>query len=258
MKRKYGAYGPSSSSGRRRPTKIPRPLTTTVGPVRTGGNYNQVRRYYDSKRGAYRVSSGPERKYIDNDLLINISTIAFAANSPGSSGAATLGLVNGLGQGTDATQRLGRKVMLKSIQWRWAQTLASSAAGTADAGRAGGTVRHVLVYDSQSNGAAPTAADVFQLDAPKLMTSPLNLSNRERFKVICDKTMHLDTESFDTNYRKFFKKCNYPMIFNSGNAGTIADIQTGGIYGFWMSDSQATGAGTISARYYIRIRFEDD
>lgn len=199
---------------------------------RTGGYRNPVR---------MRGSSPAELKWID----VN-STSAFAATT----GVAALTLLNGCSLGSDATNRVGRKIQMKSIQMRM-----SCLATTANAARFAGRV--MVVYDSQANAAAPTQADIFQ--AATSWHSPMNLNNRERFKVIFDKLFTVDSLTGSNTdpwiCKKFKKLPNLETIFNSGNAGTIGDIQTGSMYLVTLATGEATT--TPGLVFYSRIRFAD-
>lgn len=147
---------------------------------------------------------------------------------------------------------------MKSILYRATVSLATTAAGTVPAGAVGGQVRIICVYDSQANGAAPVATDVLANNTIDSVVTPMNLNNRERFKIIFDKYLTIDPQGPQSATLKVYKKFSLPVIFNSGNAGTIADIQTGSIYVFGATTVQATGAGFVNVNHYARIRFLDD
>lgn len=266
MKRKRGP----SSYHTARPYKVRR--TSAYGGqrlavMRTGGNYSQIYRRRMAN-GAYRTGPGPERKFIDTIISSNeeYGAISFelgvpAYTFPGEATVSNAVLMNGLPQGTDSTQRIGRKIMMKSIQANIEVTLQSESTmtvGTPISGVTPGTVRCLVVYDSQANGAAPDITDILQLGSIGSLVSPMNLNNRERFKIIWDKRRHIDPQGPGTIHFHLYKKCGLPVVFNGGNAGTIADIQTGSVYIFLITDVQATAANTMGALAYTRIRFLDD
>lgn len=210
--------------------------------------------------GAYRVGPGPEKKFVDNNaILLVIPCAAAGAGTQGDSGGpSNLILLNGLSQGTDATTRIGRKVLMKSLLVRVTVSMTTLAAGTQPAGAIGGQVRFLCIYDSQSNGAAPIASDILSQVTTDTVVSPMNLNNRERFKILFDKYVTIDPQGPQSATLKCYKKFNLPIIFNGGNAGTIADIQTGSIYILAAATCQATAAFNCETNGYSRIRFLDD
>lgn len=219
--------------------------------MRTGGNYAMP-------LGGPRLSGGPERKFIDGNGALTITGTQVGAASPGAAGAYSITVLNALTQGTDATNRLGRKILMKSIQLRLELTDQLAATGLQPAGILPGEYRIVVVFDTQTNGAAPAAADIFQSTPAAGLITPLNLNNRERFKVVWDKVRHVDQSGPATAHVKLYKKCNYPVVFNAGNAGTVGDIQTGGLFICIATTLSATAAPGLQVNLYTRVRFTDD
>jgi len=232
--------------------------------LRTGGNYNQIvarRLPYSNRRGGrWTTGPGPERKYIDASYTgLPLQGIAIAAASGGDSGTPSAPLLlNGLAQGTDSTTRIGRKISMKSIQGHYVFTSQLQASGLLPAGVLGGWVRLLIVYDMQTNGATPTVADILQNATSNALTSPLNLNNRERFKVLVNKYRCIDPSNSQSAMIRFYKRLNHDVIFNAGNAGTVADIQTGGIFFVLATTLTATAAPLTDGNAYVRIRFLDD
>ena len=130
-------------------------------------------------------------------------------------------LLSGIARGDDINQRAGREVTLRSIECRF---LCKATAGTGIDQQQ----RLLIVYDRQSNGAAPTVAGFL---SPSNVQSPRNLENRRRFKVLYDRYYQLSAsgESGSEKVFKFYRRLRHPVVFNSGNAGTIADITSGAI-----------------------------
>lgn len=225
--------------------------------LRTGGNYSQIATRQQSD-GSYRTGPGPERKYLDQVGNFNLNTLAVAANTGGQSGTETLQLINGCMLGTDAVNRIGRKISMKSIQLRILFTLQTSSGGTALTGVTAGYIRLMVIYDAQANGGTVQYGDIFQGTPAQGNVTPLNLNNRERFKVIWDKDKQIDPDGPNNQMFKLYKKCMLPVTFNAGNAGTAADIQTGALWLLAMTSVQGTSAGVISGEFYSRVRFTDD
>lgn len=203
-------------------------------PVRTGGFY-----------GLYTKRGRDELKVID--------TATASANLTLNAG---LVLLNGVVQGTDYTNRVGRKTIMKSIYLRF--TLLPN---TANSAPIGDFTRIIVVYDCQTNAAAPLAGDILQSGGDYM--SPLNLNNRDRFKVIHDKLVPMNPNVYTAGALtagdpvnkawKMYKKITMETVFG-GTGATVGSIQTGSIYLLYMS-AGATSYSTLT--YNCRIRFID-
>lgn len=163
-------------------------------------------------------------------------------------------LLNGSIPGSGATNRIGRKIFMRSCLIRFA--CAAAATSTS------GIVRCMLVYDSQVNGTAFTDTDLlvpFDGTPNPFITSKNNLDNRDRFKVLMDKQFYLSggTAVTDTNVRILmkYKRLEHPVIYNAGTAGTVADINTGGLFFCSMCTN---GTAAPISRLDARVRFSDD
>lgn len=207
---------------------------TPRAPLRSGGFYGVY-----TRRG--------------RDELKTIDTASASANLTLTAG---LVLLNGVAQGTDYINRIGRRVVMKSLYIRF-----SLVPNVANSAPVGDFARILLVYDCQSNGAAPLAADILNAAADYL--SPLNLNNRDRFKILHDKVIPMNPNVYTAGALtsgdpvnktwKLFKKMNMDIIFG-GTGATVGSIQTGAIYLLYMS-AGATSYSTLT--YNCRIRFID-
>lgn len=207
-----------------------RVTTSSRAPIRTGGWY-----------GTYNRRGRDELKFVD-------------VNNDGASPAAgAVALLNGITQGTDYNQRIGRKVMIKSIFARFTINNAVTTAAQGD------VVRVMIIYDSQANGVAPNITDVLQIAE---FDSPMNLNNRDRFKVLHDKfhtmwacvytTGALTTGNTIPKFSQKYIKCNLEQIFG-GTGNTIGSIQTGSLYFLTISQNEI---GAVSL--YSRVRYTDN
>lgn len=151
-------------------------------------------------------------------------------------------LLNGMTQGTSATQHIGRRATMTSVLARFKAFV-------------GDYCRVCIIYDKETNGAAPAATDIF---ASNQATSPLNLNNSDRFIVIADETPMLKqgqvaTAATSMAVVEMYRKMALPILFNAGSAGTVADINSGAIYFCFNNDG-----GTISdPMSNFRVRFTD-
>lgn len=161
-------------------------------------------------------------------------------------------LLNGLVPGTGASQRIGKKVTLKSIQIRGAIN-----AGALGVNPFSGFGRMFIIYDKQANAAFPTIASILEQTSG---TSPMNMDNRERFLVLYDRQFALDQFGGNPSAQvKMYKKLNLTTVFNAGTAGTVADITSGAVYVVFINENSYVTTSTNSPiiRWYSRIRYED-
>lgn len=197
-------------------------------------------------RGYYGVRSRMSRGELKT---VDVDQSAYQADTTG-----TVTLLNGIATGTDFTNRIGRKVLLKSIYIKgWLSNTDTTTANT--------MCRLAIVYDSQSNAAAPAITDVFKSING---TTHLNLDNRDRFRILYDK--HYALASVDNTATqaiagsptifpvKLYRKLNLEEQF-SGIAATIGSISTGAIYMMTFSSATPTNGGAFTVS--TRIRFQD-
>lgn len=168
--------------------------------------------------------------------------------------------------GNDFTNRIGRKVLLKSLYIRGIVTceLADQDGPTVGASPAQ-LARMIIFEDKQPNGAAPAVLDLLTSATSQ---AQLNLNNRDRFKIIRDEQFALEAYAYSTTATqavaslsnafdiKMYIKLNIEMIFNAGTAGTIADITSGALYMFWIGNRVA-GTDDATAALSCRTRFID-
>jgi hypothetical protein len=182
-------------------------------------------------------------------------------------------LLNGLVPGVGQNQRLGRKVKLRHlhvdsiIEWT----------GPGAAQTAYDRLRFLVVYDRESNAAAPAWADIItSTDAASTATSTswdsMNPSNVDRFMILADRKLFMNNYNAAVNAVSFYlSQVNIdrgPMRFsidiplgglethfNAGTAGTIADITLGSLYIVTQGIS-AAGNSNWSCFTYSRVIYE--
>lgn len=169
--------------------------------------------------------------------------------------------------GADFNQRVGRKVTQRTVYVKGrVQSEPSGIIGQTGA-VAAQHCRMVIFADLQPNGAAPAVTDLLVSATP---ASQLNLNNRDRFKVYCDKEYVLDpyllsstaTQSYasttnQVKYVKKFKRINLETIFST-STGAIADITSGALYMFWIGS--AVAGANVDANFIgsTRVRYTDN
>ncbi len=184
---------------------------------------------------------------------IDISDAVIAAG-----GSITQASCNIIAQGVTESERIGRKCNIKRINWKFKIALPTTAvaASTSD------TVRVVLYHDKQTNGAAATVANIFEIDN---FQSYRNLANGTRFNILMDRTYSVacpsgsgrgstDTLSFGEALAindTFYKSCNIPIEFDAAT-GAITEQRTNNIGVLLFSLS-----GLAAFDSQMRIRFSD-
>lgn len=208
-----------------------RMVASPRAPLRTGGFY-----------GVYNGRRRDELKFVDTTISITPFTLVGA-----------ISLLNGVTQGTDFNNRIGRSVNMKSLLFRF--TVEKATGANSD----GATARVILFYDAQTNGAAPVVTDVL---ATADHLAPMNLNNRDRFKILADCFIETDAfvnttgvisaGTYTERTKTIYKKMNTEMQF-SGTTNAVGSIATGGVFALFIS-SELNGTGY---KVYSRIRFTD-
>ncbi len=161
-----------------------------------------------------------------------------------------------IAQGVTESERIGRKCVVESINWRYAVGLVSEVgAGAQDAD----TVRVILYWDKQTNGAVATVTGILETDDYQ---SFRNLANGGRFTILMDKTLSFnpragagdgaanDWPATIMNYT-FYKKCNIPIEYDSVN-GVLTELRSNNLGVLLLSKK-----GLCSFESNLRIRFSD-
>lgn len=178
-----------------------------------------------------------EKKNLD---LNNPTTINFG------NATALVTLINGCAQGVGDSQRVGRSVMLKSIQWRWTGVLAPTTTGAS-------ALRMIIVYDKQPSGIVSIATDIMTINS---IESPMLLANSKRFTVIADEIVEcVGTQGPQAWYSKGYRKLSLPQEF-IGTSALISSISVGAIYTLFYSQGTLLVANPVS-QCYTRIRYHD-
>jgi len=210
-----------------------RQMVVSRAPFRTGGWF-----------GTYNRRGRDELKFIDQ-----------SADAVPLVSAGGIILLNGIIQGQDYNNRIGRKIINKSLLIRIhiipVNTVPSP---TGDA------ARFLIVYDSQTNGVSPSPSDI--IDSGNYLRG-INLNNRERFRIIKDWIVPLSPNAYSggvltggvptSRMLKAFKRLNLDTIFN-GTGATIGSIATGSLI---LLYDCPLAAGGYQFNMYSRVRYQD-
>jgi len=179
-----------------------------------------------------------ELKFVDTNYSVGTGTATTFTAGP---------LLNGMIPGSTASQRIGRKIVLKSILMRYRANVQTTSVG-------GSPIRMLIVYDKQANATAPTILDILERDD---FTSPNNLSNRDRFVTLCDHMSDSVSQNGNQGIQGVvYKPLNLETMFNDGSAGTIGDITSGSVY-FFLAQTGGISVTGATCEWDFRIRYSD-
>ncbi len=204
------------------------------GITRTGGYYGRF--------------AGPDAELKFHDVSVTDATIASVM---------TINNLTIIPQDTTESTRIGRKIVIRKIHWKYSMTLpvAVGAGSTSD------IVKVMLVLDQQTNGAAFAATDLIETD---IWSAFRNLSNSKRFRVLYSKNIQFKAGgatpsgaahvfSEDMKYVVGNKTCNIPIEYdNTAQTGAIGTVRSNNLY--WVTQSIS---GIIGGVGTVRLRFSD-
>lgn len=198
------------------------------------------------------IQRGPARELKSVDTSDDTSRALVAVGSVvGSANTATgMTLINGSAQGDASYEHIGKNVSLQSIavevEFFQPQTDASAS-----------TVRLMVVYDRQPNGAYPAIGDLLADNAAApTFDSAINIGYRERFAVLRDCQFTLDTASgLSHHYETYIKRqldTNFVGITNA-----IASVGSGAVYLIYFFKQLTGTTAPISPTHHTRVRYYD-
>jgi len=233
-------------------------------------NYGPTSTYNNSgygRRNNYRKRAGPYKQLTTADRHTNpvypkpeLKSVDSMANGgaydPGNfnfypiPAAGTVVCLNEIGQGTALGQYIGTQVSIKSLSIRYSIILNQDTPAPTSG-------RVIFLWDKQPQGSPPGTIDIL---TTANYLSYLNMDNRDRFVVLCDKQYAMDQSGGHESVQfKVYKKISLPTIFNAGTAGTVADITSGSLYLLTISEN---AKGVVPDEYPVvtgssRIRYDD-
>lgn len=200
----------------------------------------------------------PELKWVD--VLNSSVTIAGLSST-------SLSIINIINTGSSTFNRIGNKVNMRSLEYHiQIYPLGTTSVNMTD-------LRFLVVYDRQTNGAAPTFADVIQnLDLGGGTSSNSwdfpNGNNKDRFLILKDQRKESVSLTWNTNVfvaQYFAGAGEYDMAFHgkinltgletvySASTGAVGDIRTGGL--FYIILGQNNTDWKYSA--HMRLTYQD-
>ncbi len=198
--------------------------------------------------GYYKAASGSsgELKFFDRTVDSNgLSAAGIIIPTSGS--------LNIVVQGTDEVERIGRKIVIRSIMWRWLITVPQ----TLNPSDTTSTVRLMLVLDKQCNGTIINPTDVTETAN---FQSFNNLVNKGRFRILMDRMITVNsTSGTDTatgfgrasKPGSFYMKCAIPIEY-SQPTGAMTSIRSNN-----LTCLAFDGEGHAILDSIVRCRFTD-
>lgn len=216
--------------------KKPMPLAMQ-GYYRKAGNY-----------GRYSGVGGSEKKYFDTTKTSTLSSSTGTIFNPS---------LNLIPQGVTESERVGRKVVVKSLHLKGTVTLPSTTSAT----DASDSIRIIIYQDKQCNGAAAGVTDILESGA---FVSFRNLTESGRFNILMDECWDLksgggagadaatDIYGGETKFWNFNKQMMVPIEY-SATTGAITEIRSNN-YGILVISAN----GKANAAYISRVRYTDN
>jgi len=168
-------------------------------------------------------------------------------------------LINGCVQGTDSTnQRIGRKIVMKSISVRGAVQNTVTSLNNAAFFAGSDAIKVALVYDKQNDGVATTYSvpwsTVGAFNAP--FSNP-DTSQVDRFIYLWETILTVcATDStiavFDVTF-----PCDLEVRFLNSNNGNATDINSGALY-LMYADNNNTAGNQATMSFSSQVTFVDE
>lgn len=186
------------------------------------------------------IKKNTELKCIDSTIGIGMDTVGNSV------------LLNGLFIGPSAYNRIGMRTIVKSIQLSLDAKVNSSGVDQ--------NVRVIVYSKVQNQGATETAATAYnKIYSTGTPLAVRNLSYIKDYRVLYDNKFDLGAISKTSSQRtiKKYIKCNIPVVYNIGGAGTAADIDQNALYLLCIGD-EAAGTSASALVGYVRVRYTDN
>jgi len=215
---------------------VPRP-----GFQRTSGLYGRFNKNSAAK-------SAPELKFLDTAISL---TQDFTFGNEVTS-------LNVIPQDATASGRIGRKVVVKSIQLRGVLQYTPGASTTGSV-----AVKLAIVLDKQCNGVAATISEIFTSNL--VSTAMVNLANSERFVIlkqwhvtICSTAGVQTAFGSDNKWIDWYQKVDIPIEYDATAAtGALATIRSNNLCLVAGCDT-ADGDDDIAFVGTCRLRYSDN
>lgn len=229
---------------------------------RRRGGFRRFSRY----RGINRAMRG-YRRPTRMELKLRDAT----GSSKITTGSPIIQLLNGTTNGSNFWNRLGSRISMKSL---WFKLFIANSDTYTIMNEVNATYRISIVYDKQAQGTAPLVSDIWaNVDNAGALTSSItgsvNPLGRDRFVILFDRFINTWPLRYGTSeatswvvgknamIKKYFKLKNSEALYNTGNTGTISDIESGSLYLIIQSSRAATEDNPFQFIWNTRLRWTD-
>jgi hypothetical protein len=167
-------------------------------------------------------------------------------------------LLNPIVQGTSRITRIGQRIRIFGIVVK-AYNFSNTGAGNGL-----GPLKLIILYDREANGTVAAINNgLFAGATANSIIDPMIPYNRtsrdfnEHFKIIKEWIIRPNgsSGSGENQVINEYIKCDLDVYFNTGNTGTIADIDKGALYAVLVGYNGQTVANTCAA--WIQIKYND-
>lgn len=215
--------------------------------------YSGPQGYQKGKRAPkmYRKSPALSSRYLAARTLRDVGYVDLASAGYAMDTTGTVTLIPTIAQGASVNQRIGKKAMLKSLQFRGLAT-AGSAATVNDCS-------FLIVYDKRPTGSLPAVTDILLSANSVAFNNDVNsgrfrILKRVDFALVGNSTTPATGREIES--ADFYLKINRPIVFKAAGTGAIADIEEGALYLVTVGNNTAgTSAATLTGGF--RTRFID-
>ncbi len=204
------------------------------------------------------------RRTIIKRRLVSTGETKFKDTAVDDGGVTAAGTIQGeviaIAEGTDDDQRVGRKITLTKLQWRYTLTIVQ----TTDGNKTSDIVRVMVLLDKQCNGAVPTVAGAKGIVLADTFDSFMQLANTNRFTILMNRWHTMSsmaglgdgtTNEYGQNskYFQWNKEVNIPVEYDSSvTTGAIASVRSNNIV--IVTWSLGGNCNMVSA---FRVRYTD-
>jgi len=170
-----------------------------------------------------------------------------------------VGLINAISQGTDATNRIGREIILKSFEFRMNFCCDTTGLNTWESlGLPGRTIRIVCVYDRQTDGAAPAWTQVYNTgtgSSTNHVNAERNQDFMERFVILFDEVHQIGSAGPNFGMIHRYVKMGLRTKY-AGTSAAIGDIVSGSLY-LLAVDNNGSGQYLTNLSWQGKLTFSD-
>ncbi len=191
--------------------------------------------------------AGRERHHFQHETgHVDLAGAIYALNTTGS-----VTLLNTVATGASSEQRVGKRILMKSLTFR--------GNSQSDSTTTFGEGAFMVVYDKKPGAAAPAITDILDSIAPSSMN---NDDTTERFRILKRVNRVFIGAKGSANPKSAYVENfwldlrDLPTIYKSVGTGAIGDIETGAL---WLISVGSVAAGTADSNLVgaFRLRYMD-